>query len=96
MKYLAPMLCLCLLAGCTQFPEVDAAEGARVDEADYPRLLPLDQILDAPESLVDATIEEQVEGRVARLKARADWIRNRTVIDKATRRRMETGITIPE
>ena len=43
------MICLAaLLAGCTSIPEIDSEAGAVAGDAEYPRLLPLEQILDSP------------------------------------------------
>lgn len=43
------MICLAaLLAGCTNIPEIDSEAGDIAGDAEYPRLLPLEQILDSP------------------------------------------------
>lgn len=43
------MICLAaLLAGCTNIPEIDAEAGDVAGDAEYPRLVPLEQILDSP------------------------------------------------
>ena len=64
-------------------------------DAPYPRLLPLVGVLDGPDSIATPDIEEAVLSRADRLRARANRLSRRTVIDDATRRRMERGVTIP-
>ncbi|SEO93519.1 hypothetical protein SAMN04490248_11692 [Salinihabitans flavidus] len=60
-----------LIAGCTQFPDVDAAIGDEVAKAPYPALVPLGPLLtaDSPARLD--------EGSEAALTARADGLRRR-------------------
>lgn len=43
------LICLAaLLAGCTSIPEIDAEAGDAAGDSEYPRLVPLEQILDSP------------------------------------------------
>ncbi|MGX9354650.1 hypothetical protein ACS3SW_05660 [Roseobacteraceae bacterium S113] len=72
---------------------VETIEGADVTEGDFPRLLPLDEVLDAPDPSVTPALEEEVVGRVDALRARASRL-SRPVIDRPTRTRMERGVII--
>ncbi|WP_116599959.1 hypothetical protein [Primorskyibacter marinus] len=85
-------LTLASFAGCTSFPELEAAQTPGIQSAAYPRLLPLDTLLTeegdpraTPEAMGD------LAARVARLRARADRLRG-PVIDSGTRSRMARGV----
>lgn len=90
---LAPwLLILAGVAGCAQFPELDSALTDRARQAPYPELLPVETLkarVDAPR--ISETAAEDMAARVAGLKARAAALR-RTVIDGATRARMQDGV----
>ena len=58
--------------------------------------MPLDQLLSGPEASVDIAVAETIEARVARLRTRAARLKTRTVIDRATRARMDRGVQIPD
>ncbi len=69
---------LCVLAlplavptGCARFPELDAAQTPGVMDAPYPRLVPLEPLLNGPVPRASAADIPEVEGRVAGLRARA-------------------------
>ena len=74
------ILCVCLplLAGCAQFPEVDAVISEDAKNAPPPELVPLDQILE-PATAVDPAkgdeTEAELRARAAALQARADRLR---------------------
>ena len=72
-RALLPSLILLILAGCTQFPELDETATPGVAEAPFPELVPLDGLLAAPATPPVATKETigQVEGRVSGLRNRA-------------------------
>lgn len=59
------------VAGCTQFPELDAAETPGVAQAPYPALVPLDGLLTerAPPQATPEVIDA-VQGRAEGLRGR--------------------------
>lgn len=66
-----------LLAGCAQFPELDAAATPGVADAPYPQLVPLEDLLTAPETVraVPEAVPE-VTSRVDGLRSRADRLKS--------------------
>ena len=84
-----------LLAGCADFPQLDASVSDRARAAAYPRILPLDGLLavaDArPEGAAAAGLGN-LPARLARLQARANAMRGRPVIDPATRARLRAAL----
>lgn len=95
MRHARPMiLCFACLAGCAQFPELDAVQDPAVAEADFPALLPLDGLLDAPAPRATPEVAEDVGARVAGLRARAAGLRG-DVIGAAARSRMARGVRRP-
>lgn len=84
-------LCFCtvLLAGCANFPELDAVVSEEAKRADYPSLIPAKGLLDLrDQGQLDASSGEQLLSRADRLRARANIIRNITAVDEATRLRI--------
>lgn len=82
-----------ILAGCTQFPELDQTQTAELEAADYPDLVPIEPILarvDAP-GPDPAAEEASLESRLARLRSRADRLRG-TVLTGKEKRRLEQGL----
>lgn len=71
-----PVLMLASLAGCKQFPQLDAARSKAAIEGPYPRLQPLPPILEASETgvLTEATTAE-IGARGAALRRRAAALR---------------------
>ncbi|MFZ5965044.1 hypothetical protein ACOXXX_19025 [Thalassococcus sp. BH17M4-6] len=90
MRRLLPAL-LFVLVACAQFPELDATATPGVAEAEYPRLVPLERLLEAPAPRATEIVRENVKGRAAALKARAARLRA-PVVDAATRARMRRGV----
>lgn len=83
--------CFGLLA-CADFPELDRAVPDAATRGPFPDLVPVSQILNGPEPRVtDATVDG-LAARVAALRARADRLRRRAVVDGATRARMRRGV----
>ncbi len=89
-----------LLAGCTEFPELDA----RIPEAD--RVVPPPALIDVAPLLASAAALEggarltsadrsQADQRLARLRARAAALRGAEVVDAATRDRLRSGVALP-
>jgi hypothetical protein len=62
---------LLLLAGCTQFPELERSQTPGVARAPYPALLPLDALLNGPQPTVDAAMIDSVEARAEGLRRRS-------------------------
>lgn len=91
---LTPLLILtACIAGCVQFPEIDDATDPRVEQADYPTLVPLDPILasvaaPAPET---AETEAELEARIAGLRARAARLRG-AGLSSADRNRLDQDV----
>ncbi|PYG28062.1 hypothetical protein [Pelagimonas varians] len=60
-----------LLAGCTQFPELDSSQTPGVFDAPYPQLVPLDDLINGAPPRATADMIGSVTGRAAGLRARA-------------------------
>lgn len=90
---LIPALTLAALAGCTSFPELDAAQTPGIENAPYPQFVPIETLLadDTPVSTTPEAMEE-VAARVAALRARAARLSAGPVIDNETRARMARGV----
>lgn len=71
------------LAGCTQFPDLDETETPGVADAPYPRLVPLDSLLEAPEPLAQPEMLEDLDARVADLQGRAGQLQGITPLPAA-------------
>ena len=84
-RYFAVHLCFFLLiAGCTQFPEVDATLSEQARAADIPTLAPMDQVLaDAGSTEIDDESIEAIEKRADSLRARASALRAQVLDDTA-------------
>ena len=88
---LIPALCAALSA-CGDFPELDEAVDSNARRAPYPDLVPLENVTGSlPEEQIKPETPEELDTRVARLKARAARL-NRDVIDDATHERMQAGV----
>ena len=72
---------LLALAGCTQFPALDAAQSPEVAAAPWPRILPLPQVLAQAPADPQATeaATDAVDARAARLRVRAAALRARQI-----------------
>ncbi len=79
-------------AGCTQFPELDATLTDEARAAPYPDLVPLDGLQARINGTnTDPETVPTIEARITGLKSRASGLSG-TVIDSATRARMEAGV----
>lgn len=55
------------LSGCAPFPDLTEAESASVETTPYPAITPLDTVLPAPETQLDADEIAALEARAAHL-----------------------------
>ncbi len=86
------VLTLGLMAGCTDFPELDAQIGIDSRATTYPDLVPVEDITSAvPPAAITPQTGEELDARTKTLRARADRLRGE-IIDEDTRRRMQSGI----
>ncbi|WP_372609628.1 hypothetical protein [Aquicoccus sp.] len=71
---------LALLPGCADFPALDDNVPATLERADYPRLVPVEPLIEAAREVrIDDDSEAQIAARVAALRARAARLRAREV-----------------
>ncbi|WP_238364044.1 hypothetical protein [Mesobacterium pallidum] len=84
------------LVACTEFPELDAAVPASEVTGDYPRLLPIEQLLDGGEATLGDADVEAMQARVAALKARAAALERRRGLTPEDRARLDGGVDVPE
>ncbi|WP_343079682.1 hypothetical protein [Ostreiculturibacter nitratireducens] len=82
-----------VLSGCAQFPEVEAAMSPEAARADYPALMPIDDVLAraAEDGIAGPDLEASLQERAARLRARAAALRA-PVVDAETGARLRSGI----
>lgn len=83
-----------LVTACAEFPEVDAALAASDPAADYPTLLPFEELVPDQDTVLTETDGDILLARAADLRNRADGLRG-PVIDPGTRDRMDDGVTQP-
>lgn len=82
----------CGLVACTQFPDLEDALSPASERAEYPDLLPIEELnTRVPEAQLTPEAMQSIEARVAALRARASRLRG-TVIDSSTRARMTAGV----
>ena len=88
----AGFMLIAALAGCAQFPELDAATSATARDAPYPDLIPVEDIMaQVPQDRITPDTASGLSARVAALRARAARLRG-SVIDSPTRARMRAGV----
>lgn len=66
-----------LLSACAEFPEVDAAFSDSAVSADYPTLVPFEQLSAADPPRLSETDDDVLRARAAALRGRADALRRR-------------------
>lgn len=76
MRLTVAALPLMLVAACAQFPDVDAVTDAEVAQAEYPVLLPVEDILPEDQPRLDEDSEGELEARIRRLKRRANDLKS--------------------
>lgn len=80
------LLLLPLMAACSNFPELDAAQSSGARDAPFPRLLPLDRLLTGPAPRASADDIDTITARAAGLDARAGRIASRRATGADLRR----------
>lgn len=95
-RTLSPLLlplAFATLAGCTQFPELDHTRPLAGDDVGFPALVPVEPLLaQATAGRIDpARTQTGLEGRVARLQARAARLRG-SVLSGSARQRLAQGL----
>ncbi|MCR9107846.1 hypothetical protein [Marivita sp. XM-24bin2] len=83
-----------LLAACTEFPEVDAVLATGERQAEYPALLPFEDLVAQQDSELTEVDDDVLIRRAENLRNRANGLRE-PVIDPDTRDRMDDGVTQP-
>ena len=97
MSFRAPLcalpLALLALSACTQFPALDRTVTPQLENAEFPSLKPIDPLLaSAQAGRVDPVqTENALNGRVARLRARAARLRG-SVLSGRERLRLAEGL----
>jgi len=80
MKWVLMPLVAALLAACADVPELEGTIPPHLEEAKFPRLVPVEPLLaEAENTQITPETEEDIAARVARLKARAARLRNTTI-----------------
>ncbi|MGJ8602783.1 MAG: hypothetical protein ACSHXH_01565 [Marivita sp.] len=82
------------LTACTEFPEVDAALAQAGPVAEYPALVPFEQLISAPDPRLTEGDDAALRARAAGLRNRANGLRG-PVIDPQIRDRMNDGVAQP-
>lgn len=83
-----------LLASCAEFPEVDAALATGEPQAEYPALLPFEDLVAQQNGEFTAADDDVLIRRAEDLRSRANGLRG-PVIDRGTRDRMDDGVEQP-
>lgn len=87
------IMIVAVLAGCTQFPDLDSAISPGAESADYPDLVPLETLqARTTEPTVTPSAISGIEARIANLRARAARLKG-TIIDHPTRARLTAGVS---
>lgn len=78
------------LGACSGFPELEGTIPADVENADYPDLVPLEPLLARAAPAVADPVETSaaLDARVAALRARANALQRRAILNNGTRTRL--------
>lgn len=71
MRVILSLALAAILTACAQFPELDQTQSADLTQAEYPRLLPLDELIDGAPSRIGEADAAHHESRAAGLRTRA-------------------------
>ncbi|WP_439123271.1 hypothetical protein [Marivita sp.] len=88
------IIILFVATACTEFPEVDAALSGGDPNAEYPTLLPFEQLVSDQDTNLTEADDDALRARAAALRNRANGLRT-PVIDQGTRDRMDDGVVQP-
>ena len=92
----ALLLASAALAACAQFPELEDAGSKEAWDADFPELLPVEDLrATAPDPIIEEDTGSGLESRADRLRARAARLKG-SVVDPATKTRLKKDITLDE
>jgi len=92
-RFFTLILLVPALGACTQFPDLDHTQTTRLENADYPALVPIEPILaraSAP-SVDPAREQAALNSRLAALRARASRMRG-SVLTGAEKQRLANGL----
>ena len=88
----ALFLCVALVSGCTDFPDLDAAVGDSAKNAAFPRVAPLEALLtEAAQSNIDVETGLALSQRAAALRRKARAL-GRPILTRAERRRLTDAV----
>lgn len=76
------------LAGCAQFPELDAVTTRGVAKAPYPGFEPLDVLLSGPVPQITGSEAARLKGRAQALRSRADRLRRSAGAPRGVEKRL--------
>ena len=85
-----PVFFCLVLGACAQFPELDGTVAPDLEDADFPSLVPLESLLSTNGRVVDnpAQTTQNLEARIAGLRARAAALHRRDIVDASTEARL--------
>ena len=93
MDVFAKLVGCVFLSACATFPELDGTVPGHLEDAGFPKLIPVEPLLSAAATAqISDETETAIKARVARLRTRAVRLRG-TVVDRGTRARMRAGVT---
>lgn len=86
------VICAVWLAGCSDFPQLEASLSPAARAAAYPTIAPFEQInaIDEGGEITPESMQA-LQARAAGLRARAARLR-RTIVDRETRARMNAAL----
>ncbi|SMX33355.1 hypothetical protein [Actibacterium lipolyticum] len=88
----ALFLCVALVSGCTDFPDLDAAVGDSAKNAAYPRVLPIEGVLEnAAQTNISEETGQALADRAAALRQKARAL-TRPILTRAERRRLTAAV----
>lgn len=103
---LAALAAAAVAAGCSSYPQLDAAVSPGALDTGFPALMPVDDLRMAADArapspgattlVADAGPAPEIDARAARLQARAARLRGEAVIDAAARERLNQDVEIEE
>lgn len=88
-----PVLFCLILGACAQFPELDGTVAPDLRDADFPALVPLESLRVTNGRVIanPAETTQNLEARIAGLRARAAALQRRDIVDASTEQRLEAA-----